>query len=147
MKSLRYGFSYHEYNGNIGCIVNGDGLALAMMNLMRNGADSIACTLNVKGSFDRDKIAAGIKIIAGNPRVEGIVIYILGGFLRCDLIADGIIDAAAEVGMNIPLVVRLEGTNRDEACDALKQAKLPLIMADTMEDAVDKILTAVDMEE
>ena len=147
LKSLRYGFSYHEYNGNIGCIVNGDGLALAMMNLMRNGADSIACTLNVKGSFDRDKIAAGIKIIAGNPRVEGIVIYILGGFLRCDLIADGIIDAAAEVGMNIPLVVRLEGTNRDEACYALKQAKLPLIMADTMEDAVDKILTAVDMEE
>ena len=63
------------------------------------------------------------------------------------MIADGIIDAAAEVGMNIPLVVRLEGTNRDEACDALKQAKLPLIMADTMEDAVDKILTAVDMEE
>lgn len=144
LKASNYGFVYHEYEGNIGCIVNGDGLALAMMGLMNSGDNSVACTLNVKGSVDRDKIAAGIKIIATNPRVEGIVINILGGFLRCDLIADGIIDAAAEVGMNIPLVVRFEGTNRNEACNILEQAKLPLIMAKDMEDAVSKILTAVE---
>lgn len=144
LKASRYGFDYHEYDGNIGCIVNGDGLALAMMGLMNGEDNAVACTLNVKSSVDRDKIAAGIKIIATNPRVEGIVINILGGFLRCDLIADGIIDAAAEVGMNIPLVVRFEGTNRDEARSILEQAKLPLIMADTMEEAVDKVLKAVE---
>lgn len=144
LKASRYGFVYHEYEGNIGCIVNGDGLALAMMGLMDGGDNSVACTLNVKGSVDRDKIAAGIKIIATNPRVEGIVINILGGFLRCDLIADGIIDAAAEVGMNIPLVVRFEGTNRDEACNILEQAKLPLIMAESTEEAVSMVVKAVE---
>ena len=92
---------------------------------------------------DRDKIAAVIKIIATNPRVEGIVINILGGFVRCDLIADGIIDAAAEVGMNIPLVVRFEGTNRDEAENVLKRAGLPLTLVRNMEDAVDEILRLV----
>ena len=100
-------------------------------------------TLNVKGGVDRDKIAAGIKIIATNPRVEGIVINILGGFVRCDLIADGIIDAAAEVGMNIPLVVRFEGTNRDEAENVLKRAGLPLTLVRNMEDAADEILRLV----
>lgn len=147
LKAERYGFVYNEYDGNIGCIVNGDGLALAMVGLMSDENDSAACTLNVKGSVDRDKIAAGIKIIATNPRVEGIVINVLGGFLRCDLIADGIIDAAAEVGMNVPLVVRFEGTNRDEARSILEQAQLPVVMADTMEDAVAKILAAVKENE
>ena len=108
---------------------------------------SAACTLNIKGGVDRDKIAAGIKIIATNPRVEGIVINILGGFVRCDLISDGIIDTAAEVGMNMPLVVRFEGTNRDEACKILEQANLPLIMADSMDDAIAKVLKAVEESE
>ena len=147
LKALKYGFAYSEYDGNIGCIVNGSGLALAMVDTLKQGDNAIACSLNVKGSVDRDKIAAGIKLIATNPKVEGIIIYILGGFLRCDLIADGIIDAAAEVGMNIPLVVRFEGTNRDDAENILEQAKLPLIMADNMEDAVSKIVKAVEENE
>ncbi len=140
LKAIRNGFEYHEYNGNIGCIVNGSGLALAMVGLLKGSA---ACTLNIKGGVDRDKVAAGIKIIATNPRVEGIVINILGGFVRCDMIADGIIDTASEVGMNVPLVVRFEGTNRDEACNILEQSKLPLIMADNMDNAIDKILKSV----
>lgn len=145
LKATRNGFSYHEYsNGNIGCIVNGSGLALAMVGMLK---DSAACTLNIKGGVDRDKIAAGIKIIATNPKVEGIVINILGGFVRCDLISDGIIDTAAEVGMNVPLVVRFEGTNRDEACKILEQANLPLIMADSMDDAIAKVLRAVEESE
>ena len=143
-KALQYGFAYNEYDGNIGCIVNGDGLALAMIGLM---PDSVACTINIKGGTDRDKIAAGIKIIATNPRVEGIVINILGGFVRCDMIADGIIDTAAEVGMNVPLVIRFEGTNRDEACKILEQSNLPIIMADSMEDAVFQITKAVEEKE
>ena len=143
LKASKYGFTYHEFDGNIGCIVNGEGLAMAMSDLLKNKGSNVACWLNVKGGVDRDKIAAGIKIIVTNPRVEGIVINILGGFVRCDLIADGIIDAAAEVGMNIPLVVRFEGTNRDEAENVLKRAGLPLILAHDMEDAVDKILQSV----
>ena len=139
----KYGFTYHEFNGSIGCIVNGEGLAMAMAELLKRRGSEVACWLNVKGGVDRDKIAAGIKIIATNPRVEGIVINILGGFVRCDLIADGIIDAAAEVGMNIPLVVRFEGTNRDEAENVLKRAGLPLTLVRNMEDAADEILRLV----
>lgn len=144
LKASKYGFTYHEFDGNIGCIVNGEGLAMAMTDSLKNKGSNVACWLNVKGGVDRDKIAAGIKIIVTNPRVEGIIINILGGFVRCDLIADGIIDAAAEVGMNIPVVVRFEGTNRDEAENVLKRAGLPVILAHDMEDAVDKILQSVE---
>ena len=85
------------------------------MDLIRaRGDNGTACFLNVKGGVDKDKIAAGIKIIMTNPRVEGILINILGGFLRCNLIADGIVAAASEVGLNVPLVVRFEGTNKDK---------------------------------
>lgn len=143
LRASRYGFNYREFNGNIGCIVNGDGLAMATMDLLKNSGNAVACSLNVKGGVDRDKIAAGIKIIVTNPRVEGIIINILGGFVRCDLIADGIIDAAAEVGMNIPLVVRFEGTNRDEAKNILERANLPLILVETMEDSVLQIVKAL----
>ncbi len=143
LKASKYGFTYHEFDGSIGCIVNGEGLAMAISDLVRSRGSGVACWLNVKGGVDRDKIAAGIKIIATNPRVEEIVINILGGFVRCDLIADGIIDAAAEVGMNIPLVIRFEGTNRDEAENILKRSGLPLVLAHNMEDAVDRILQAV----
>lgn len=143
LKAGKYGFTYHEFNGSIGCIVNGEGLAMAMAELLKRRGSEVACWLNVKGGVDRDKITAGIKIIATNPRVEGIVINILGGFVRCDLIADGIIDAAAEVGMNIPLVVRFEGTNRDEAENVLKRAGLPLTLVRNMEDAADEILRLV----
>ncbi|MBR1648372.1 MAG: succinate--CoA ligase subunit beta [Alphaproteobacteria bacterium] len=133
------GFVYHEYDGYIGCIVNGDGLALAMKGLLK---DDTACTLNLKGGVDRDKIAAGIKLIATNAKVEGIIINIIGGFLRCDLIADGIIDAAAEVGMNVPLVVRLEGTNSLEARNILNHSGLNFLMCETTLEAVQKILIA-----
>ncbi len=143
LKAAKYGFTYHEFGGSIGCIVNGEGLAMAMTDMVRDSGSGVACWLNVKGGVDRDKVAAGIKIIVTNPRVEGIVINILGGFVRCDLIADGIIDAAAEVGMNIPLVVRFEGTNRDEAESILQRAGLPLVMAHNTDDAVNKILQAV----
>ena len=100
--------------------------------------------MNVKGGVDKDKISAGIKLIMTNPRVEGILINILGGFLRCNLVADGIIAAASEVGLNVPLVVRFEGTNKDEARDILTASALPVILADTMEDAVEKLLKAME---
>ena len=145
LKAAKYGFQYSEFDGNIGCIVNGDGIALAAMDLIRTkGNNGTACFLNVKGGVDKDKIAAGIKIIMTNPRVEGILINILGGFLRCNLIADGIVAAASEVGLNVPLVVRFEGTNKDEAKDILEHSKLPIIIAEDMEDSVDKLIEAME---
>lgn len=144
LQAAKYRFSYSDFDGNIGCIVNGDGLALAVMDILRDKGYGAACYLNVKGGVDKEKIASGIKIIMTNPRVEGILINILGGFLRCNLIADGIVAAASEVGLNVPLVVRFEGTNKDEAKEILEHSKLPIIIADEMDDAVDKLITAVE---
>lgn len=144
LQAAKYRFNYSEFDGSIGCIVNGDGIALAAMDLLRSKGIGTACFLNVKGGVDKDKIASGIKIIMTNPKVEGILINVLGGFLRCNLIADGIISAASEVGLNVPLVVRFEGTNKDEAKEILEHSKLPIIIAYDMEEAVDKLITAVE---
>lgn len=144
LKANKYGFQYSSFDGSIGCIVNGDGIALAAMDLIREKGEGTACFLNVKGGVDKDKIAAGIKIIMTNPRVEGILINVLGGFLRCNLLAEGIVAAASEVGLNVPLVVRFEGTNKDEAKEILEHSKLPLIIAEDMESSVDKLLEAME---
>ena len=144
LQASRYKFNYSEFDGSVGCIVNGDGLALAVMDLLRDKNIGTACFINVKGGVDKDKIASGIKIIMTNPRVEGILLNILGGFLRCNLIADGIVAAASEVGLNVPMVVRFEGTNKDLAKEILQNSRLPVIWADTMEESVDKLTKAME---
>ena len=144
LQALKYGFKYSEFDGNIGCIVNGDGIALAAMDMLGRKNAGTACFLNVKGGVDKDKIAAGIKIIMTNPKVEGILINVLGGFLRCNLIAEGIINATSEVGLNVPLVVRFEGTNKEEAQEILERSKLPIIIANNMENSVDMLLQAIE---
>lgn len=140
----KYHFEYSEFDGSVGCIVNGDGVAMAAMDLLAKQEVGTACFLNVKGGVDKDKIISGIKIIMTNPRVEGILINILGGFLRCNLIAEGIVSAASEVGLNVPLVVRFEGTNKDEAKDILAKSKLPIIMAETMEEATQILVKSME---
>ncbi len=145
LKASKYGFQYRSFDdGSIGCIVNGEGIALSIRDILVNTDEKMDCFLNVKGGVDKDKISAGIKIIMTNPKVEGILINILGGFLRCNLVADGIIAAASEVGLNVPLVVRFEGTNKDEATEILQSSGLPVLMADTMEDGVKKLLLAME---
>lgn len=144
LQASKYKFTYSEFEGSIGCIVNGDGLALAVMDILQSKGYEAACYLNVKGGVDKDKIASGIKIIMTNPRVEGILINILGGFLRCNLVAEGIIAAASEVGLNVPLVVHFEGTNKDEAKEIISHSKLPIIMADELEEAADKLIKAIE---
>lgn len=144
MQAARYKFTYSEFDGSVGCIVNGDGLALAAMDLLRDKNIGTACFINVKGGVDKDKIASGIKIIMTNPRVEGILLNILGGFVRCNLIADGIVAAASEVGLNVPMVVRFEGTNKDLAKEILENSHLPVIWAETMEESVDKLAAAIE---
>jgi succinyl-CoA synthetase beta subunit len=144
LKAAKYGFQYHDFDqGSIGCLVNGDGLALIVSDLLEGSSEAVACTLNVKGGVDKDKIAEGIKILMSNPRVEGILIDILGGFLRCDLVADGLVAAASEVGLTVPLAVRLEGTNKEEARQILARSSLPVMMLDTLEECLDVLLTAM----
>lgn len=145
LKAAKFGFQYAEFDeGSVGAIINGDGLALTIVDLLSRRQESMTCFLNVKGGVDKDKIASGIKIIMTNPRVEGILINILGGFLRCDLVADGIVAAASEVGLNVPLVVRFEGTNKQQAQEILNRSDLPVIMAETLEESVDKLLQAME---
>ena len=141
------GFQYHEFEGNIGCIVNGEGLALEAMDIIQSKGYGTACSLNVKGGVDKDKIAAGIKIIMTNPRVEGMLINIIGGFLRCNLIADGILEASQDVGLTVPLIVRFEGTNKEEAKAILQQSNLAVVFADDINDAVEKLLAKMEVND
>jgi succinyl-CoA synthetase beta subunit len=147
LKAKRCGFHYSEFEGNIGCIVNGTGLALEAIDVIRSKGLSAACALNVKGGVDKDRIATGIKIIMTNPRVEGVLINILGGFLRCNLVAEGIITATQEVGLNVPLVVRLEGTNKEEARNILNESKLPIIFAENTNEAIDKLIKQMEVND
>ena len=126
----KFGFQYKELESGMGIIVNGDGLALNTINQAKNMGINTACFLNLKGGVDRDKISASIKLIMTNPRVDGIFINILGGFSRCNLIADGIITVADDLGLNIPIVARFEGTNKDDATDILMKSGLPLSIAE-----------------
>ena len=146
-KAKRCGFQYHEFAGNIGCIVNGEGLALEAMDIIKSRGYETACTLNVKGGVDKDKIATGIKIIMTNPRIEGVLINVIGGFLRCNLIADGILEACEDVGLTVPLVIRFEGTNKNEAKAILEQSNLQVIFAQTADDAVTKLLSQMELND
>ena len=147
LKAQRCGFQYQEFGGTIGCIVNGGSLALEAMDIAKSKGAELACSLNVKGGVDKDKIASGVKIIMTNPHVEGVFINILGGFLRCNLIADGILAATQDVGLSVPIVVRFEGTNKNEAKAILEHSSLPIIFADTPEEAVDKLLKQMEVND
>lgn len=127
--AAKFGFQYKELNNGIGIISNGSGLAFNIINEAKKQGIDTACSLNLKGGVDRDKITASIKLIMTNPKVDGIFINILGGFLRCNLIADGIIAVANDLGLNIPLVARFEGTNKEEAINILQTSGLPLKIA------------------
>ncbi len=143
LQAKRYKFTYQEFDGAVGCIVNGDGLALSAMDLLKEHGSGAACFINVKGGVDKDKIANGIKLIMTNPRVEGIMLNILGGFVRCNLIADGIVAAASEAGLNVPMVIRFEGTNKDMAREILNNSHLPIVWSNTQDEAVEKLLKLI----
>ena len=127
----KFGFDYKELDTGIGIITNGNGVALNVITEAQKCGLDIACSLNIKGGVDRDKIAASIKLIMTNPSVDGIFIDIVGGFTRCNLVADGIITVANDLGLNIPIVVRFEGTNKDEAVNILNTSQLPIQIADS----------------
>jgi len=135
--------SYISLDGDIGCMVNGAGLAMATMDIIQLNGGSPANFLDVGGGASREKVTAAFKIILGDPKVKGILVNIFGGIMKCDIIAQGIIDAVHEVRLDIPLVVRLEGTNVIKGKELLNESGLSIITAEGMTDAARKIVEAV----
>jgi succinyl-CoA synthetase beta subunit len=143
IEASKYDLAYIKLDGNIGCMVNGAGLAMATMDIIKlNGAEP-ANFLDVGGGASKEKVTAAFKIILSDPAVQGILVNIFGGIMRCDIIAEGIVAAAREVDLKVPLVVRLEGTNVQQGKDILASSGLPIIPANDLGDAAKKIVAEV----
>jgi len=143
IEASKYDLAYIKLDGNIGCMVNGAGLAMATMDIIKLNGAFPANFLDVGGGANKEKVTAAFKIILSDPAVEGILVNIFGGIMRCDIIAEGIVAAAREVDLKVPLVVRLEGTNVQQGKDILASSGLPIIAANDLGDAAQKIVAAV----
>jgi succinyl-CoA synthetase beta subunit len=134
--------SYVRMDGNIGCMVNGAGLAMATMDIIKLYGGEPANFLDVGGGATKERVTAAFKIILSDTKVKGVLVNIFGGIMKCDIIAEGIIAAAKEVSLNVPLVVRLEGTNVQLGKDILAKSGLPIVSADNLADAAEKVVKA-----
>ena len=143
VEASHYDLAYIKLDGNIGCMVNGAGLAMATMDIIKLNGAFPANFLDVGGGATTEKVTAAFKIILKDPAVEGILVNIFGGIMKCDIIADGIVQAAKEVNLSVPLVVRLEGTNVQAGKDILANSGLPIVAADDLGDAAKKIVAEV----
>jgi succinyl-CoA synthetase beta subunit len=143
VEARKHELNYVALDGTIGCMVNGAGLAMATMDIIKLYGEAPANFLDVGGSATKDRVAAAFKIITADARVAGILVNIFGGIMRCDVIAEGVIAAVKEVGLNVPLVVRLEGTNVDLGKKIIAEADLNVISADDLDDAAQKVVAAV----
>jgi succinyl-CoA synthetase beta subunit len=143
IEASRYDLNYVALDGTIGCMVNGAGLAMATMDIIKLYGETPANFLDVGGGASKDKVTAAFKIITSDPHVKGILINIFGGIMRCDVIAEGVVAAVREVGLAVPLVVRLEGTNVELGKEILRKSGLNVIPADDLDDAAQKIVKAV----
>ncbi len=142
-KAAKFGLSYVKMDGNIGCMVNGAGLAMATMDIIKLSGGEPANFLDVGGGASKEKVTEAFKLIMSDPNVEGILVNIFGGIMRCDIIAEGIIAAAREISLSVPLVVRLEGTNVELGKKMMASSGLAITPADNLEDAAVKIVGAV----
>lgn len=142
-KAAKFGLSYVKMEGNIGCMVNGAGLAMATMDIIKLYGGMPANFLDVGGGANKEKVTEAFKLILSDANVEGILVNIFGGIMRCDIIAEGIITAAREVSLNVPLVVRLEGTNVELGKKMMASSGLAILAADNLADAAEKITRAV----
>ena len=138
--------NYVKLTGNIGCMVNGAGLAMATMDIIKLYGGDPANFLDVGGGATKERVAEAFRIILSDPNVEGILVNIFGGIMRCDVIAEGVITAARELGLTMPLVVRLEGTNVEKGKKLLKESGLNIIAADNLADAAEKVVNTVKAE-
>ncbi|QGM46360.1 ADP-forming succinate--CoA ligase subunit beta [Methylocystis heyeri] len=143
IEASKYDLAYIALDGTIGCMVNGAGLAMATMDIIKLYGESPANFLDVGGGATKEKVTAAFKIITADPKVKGILVNIFGGIMRCDVIAEGVIAAVKEVGLKVPLVVRLEGTNVDLGKSIVASSGLNVIAADDLDDAAQKIVAAV----
>lgn len=138
-----FDLAYIALRGNIGCMVNGAGLAMATMDLIKHGGGTPANFLDVGGGASKEKVAEGFKIILKDPQVKAVLVNIFGGIMNCATLAEGIIAAVKEMGIQVPLVVRMEGTNVEEGKRLLRESKLPIITADELEQAAEKVCNVV----
>ena len=143
IEASKHGLSYIKLDGNIGCMVNGAGLAMATMDIIKLYGQEPANFLDVGGGASKEKVSAAFKIILSDKNVKGILINIFGGIMRCDVLAQGVVDAAKEININVPLVVRLAGTNFKEGKEILDNSGLKLISAKNLDDAAKKIVEAI----
>ena len=143
LEAARHSLNYIKLDGNIGCMVNGAGLAMATMDIIKLYGGSPANFLDVGGGATRDRVTTAFKLILSDPHVEGILVNIFGGIMRCDVIAEGVVAAAKEISLGVPLVVRLEGTNVELGKKILRELGLPILSADNLADAAEKIVKAV----
>ncbi len=144
VEASKFDLSYISLDGNIGCLVNGAGLAMATMDTIKLFGGEPANFLDVGGGATAEKVTEAFKIMLGNPKVEGILVNIFGGIMRCDTIAEGVIAACKAVNLTVPLVVRMKGTNEDIGKKMLAESGLPIISADTMAEAATRIVAAVN---
>ena len=143
IEASKYDLNYVTLDGTIGCMVNGAGLAMATMDIIKLYGESPANFLDVGGGATKEKVTAAFKIITADPNVKGILVNIFGGIMRCDVIAEGVIAAVKEVGLQVPLVVRLEGTNVELGKTIIRDSGLNVIPADDLDDAAQKVVSAV----
>jgi succinyl-CoA synthetase beta subunit len=143
IEASKYDLAYVALDGNIGCMVNGAGLAMATMDIIKLYGAEPANFLDVGGGASKEKVTAAFKIITADPAVKGILVNIFGGIMKCDVIAEGVIAAVKEVGLKVPLVVRLEGTNVELGKKIINESGLNVISADDLDDAAQKIVNAV----
>ena len=143
IEASKYELSYISLDGNIACMVNGAGLAMATMDIIKLCGGEPANFLDVGGGASKEKVAQAFRILLADPRVRGVLINIFGGIMRCDVLAQGIVDAAREMSIQVPLVVRMEGTNVDQGKKILGESGVAIIPAGTMAEAAEKIVAAV----
>ena len=143
LAASKYDLNYIALDGEIGCMVNGAGLAMATMDIIKLYGSEPANFLDVGGGATKDKVTEAFKIITSDPKVKGILVNIFGGIMRCDVIAEGVVAAVKEVGLQVPLVVRLEGTNVEKGKEIINTSGLDVIAGDDLADAADKIVKAV----
>jgi succinyl-CoA synthetase beta subunit len=143
IEASKYELNYVALDGTIGCMVNGAGLAMATMDIIKLYGESPANFLDVGGSATKERVAAAFKIITSDPNVKGILVNIFGGIMKCDVIAEGVVAAVRDVGLRVPLVVRLEGTNVDRGKEIIATSNLNVTSANDLDDAAQKIVNAI----
>jgi len=142
-QAAEYGLNYVALDGNIGCIINGAGLAMATMDMIKHAGGEPANFLDVGGGASPERVAAAFKLVLADPKIEAMLVNIFAGINRCDWVAQGVVQAAKETNLKIPLVVRLAGTNVEAGREIIKNSGLPIITADSLADAADKVVAAM----